>query len=255
ALRGDGTVWSWGRNNTGQLGDGSTFDRNAPVQVSGLSNIMWVDAGNDHSLALDQNGTLWAWGNNSHGRLGDGTTSNSNVPVEVEESTWNGHAIHTMAGGGQHSLGIIEYMGAPVFFSWGRNNYGQLGLGKGSLATSSNPIMISIAIDSDNDGLFDYEEFLYGFDPLNPDTTGTGLGDSLILSLGLDPNNDDWNGNGVSNANEIARGTNPFPSVTLPGYDPTFPLYPTLSDLGEPDPGDTDPPFILLQKPPEAILQ
>jgi len=188
-LRGDGTVWSWGRNVEGQLGDGTFTGRSTAVQVTGLSDIVWIEAGEYHSLALDKDGVLYAWGRNTYGRLGDGTTDNSNVPIAITPAIWNGHAIHAMAGGGEHSLGIIDYMGAPVFFSWGRNNYGQLGLGDGSASTAATPILITMPLDSDSDGLYDYEEFLHGFDPLNADTTGTGFGDYVAHQLGLPPGN------------------------------------------------------------------
>ena len=70
ALIEDGTVWTWGWNAMGQLGDGSTLDRDAPTQVPGLTNIVSIGAGSYHSLAVDANGDLWAWGENLHGGLG-----------------------------------------------------------------------------------------------------------------------------------------------------------------------------------------
>ena len=83
ALRNDGTVWAWGRNNWGQLGDRTTTDRHTPVQIQNLSNITAISAGNSHTVALRNDGTIWAWGNNNRGRLGDGTTTNRNTPVQV----------------------------------------------------------------------------------------------------------------------------------------------------------------------------
>ena len=70
ASGGDGTVWAWGRNSAGQLGDGSNTDRNSPVQVSNLSDIIAI-AASSHSLALKSDGTVWAWGYNRYGQLGD----------------------------------------------------------------------------------------------------------------------------------------------------------------------------------------
>jgi len=69
----DGTVWAWGRNDEGQLGDGSFQERNAPVQVSGLTGVEAIAAGGFHSLARTNDGTLWAWGWNANGQLGDDT--------------------------------------------------------------------------------------------------------------------------------------------------------------------------------------
>ncbi len=73
ALREDGTVWAWGSNSSGQLGDSTNVNRTAPVQVVGLGGVVEVAAGNSHSLARKTDGTVWAWGSNLSGELGDGT--------------------------------------------------------------------------------------------------------------------------------------------------------------------------------------
>lgn len=83
AVRDDGTVWAWGYNLKGQLGDGTNEDSNVPVQVTGLDDVVAVSCGMEHSLALKADGTAWAWGRNSSGELGDGTTTESHVPVAV----------------------------------------------------------------------------------------------------------------------------------------------------------------------------
>ncbi|KFA91072.1 RCC1 repeat- and reductase domain-containing protein, partial [Archangium violaceum Cb vi76] len=62
AVRSDGTVWSWGYNSEGQLGDGTTNNRTTPVQVSGLSGVVSVAAGRFHALAVRSDGSVWAWG-------------------------------------------------------------------------------------------------------------------------------------------------------------------------------------------------
>jgi alpha-tubulin suppressor-like RCC1 family protein len=91
AVRGDGTVWAWGANQSGQLGPASPdfcggpnvpCARN-PIQVPGLTGTVAVAAGGAHSLALRSDGTVWAWGDNSQGQLGDGTTANRAVPAMV----------------------------------------------------------------------------------------------------------------------------------------------------------------------------
>ena len=83
ALKGDGTVWAWGYNEYGELGNGTNSDSNVPVQVLGLTGITAITEGWDHSLALKGDGTVWAWGYNGSGQLGNGTNINSNVPVQV----------------------------------------------------------------------------------------------------------------------------------------------------------------------------
>jgi hypothetical protein len=81
ALKADGTVWAWGYNNAGQLGDTTTTDRLAPVQVSGLGGITAVAAGELHTAALKSDGTVWAWVNSYV--IGDGTTTDRLTPVQT----------------------------------------------------------------------------------------------------------------------------------------------------------------------------
>ncbi len=75
ALKLDGTVWAWGYNFNGQLGDGTQYNRCTPVQVSVLTDVISVSSRYDHSIALKSDGTVWAWGSNTSGQLGDGTTT------------------------------------------------------------------------------------------------------------------------------------------------------------------------------------
>jgi alpha-tubulin suppressor-like RCC1 family protein len=122
ALRTDGTVWTWGGNTYGQLGDGTTTDRSRPAQVPGLSQVIAIAGGGYHSLALKADGTLWAWGENQYGQLGLGNTSNVATPQQVPNFA-GGIAI---AGGGFHSL-VIKQDG--TVWTFGANGNGQLGTG------------------------------------------------------------------------------------------------------------------------------
>ncbi|HEY6009099.1 MAG TPA: hypothetical protein VIU40_12310, partial [Geobacteraceae bacterium] len=80
-----GTVWTWGENSFGQLGDGGTTAENhTPAQVAGLAGMIAVAAGDDHTVALRNDGTIWAWGRNSYGQLGDGTITRGLSPVQVK---------------------------------------------------------------------------------------------------------------------------------------------------------------------------
>mgnify|MGYP000843913996 FL=1 len=72
-LKDDGSVWSWGNNDYGTLGDGTYDRRDVPVQVDGLVNIVALEAGRDSCFALDREGFIWAWGSNEYGQLGKGT--------------------------------------------------------------------------------------------------------------------------------------------------------------------------------------
>ena len=82
-LKNDGTVWTWGYNESGQLGNGTNDDSIVPVQVLGLTGITAIAEGWGHSLSLKDDGTVWTWGHNESGQLGNGTDSDSNVPVRV----------------------------------------------------------------------------------------------------------------------------------------------------------------------------
>src|SRR4030067_648484 len=83
ALKSDGTVWAWGYNGEGELGDGSTTNRSVPVQVTGLSGVAAVAADGYHTVSLKSDGTVWAWGSNGSGQLGDGTTVDRWQPGQV----------------------------------------------------------------------------------------------------------------------------------------------------------------------------
>ena len=105
ALQGDGTVWAWGHNQLGSLGDGTEEDRlDSPVRVQNLTDAVAVAAGAYHNLALQGDGTVWAWGTNYWGQLGDGTTTNSSVPVQVQ----NLAGVTAIAAGGGHSLAVAQ---------------------------------------------------------------------------------------------------------------------------------------------------
>jgi alpha-tubulin suppressor-like RCC1 family protein len=83
ALYEDATVWCWGRNHLGQLGNGSNYDSVSPVKVKDLADVQQVDTEGSHACAVRKDGSVWCWGMNQYGQLGDGTTAARNVPVAV----------------------------------------------------------------------------------------------------------------------------------------------------------------------------
>ena len=135
ALKNDGTVWAWGNNDNGQLGDGSTTQRTSPVQVGGLAGmkIVAIAAGFDHAVALKNDGTVWAWGNNSKGQLGNGTTVDSATPVPVG---WLSGII-TISAGFRYTV-ALNY--DKTVWTWGNNSNGQLG--NNTTADSVSPVPV-----------------------------------------------------------------------------------------------------------------
>ncbi len=133
-VRNDGTVWAFGENAMGQLGNGTTTGSTTPVEVSGLTGVTAVSGGLLSSDALKSDGTVWAFGDNTYGELGNGTTTNSDVPVQVSGLS----NVTQIAAGGYHAL-ALEANG--TVWAWGDNSYGQLG--NGTTASSDVPVQVS----------------------------------------------------------------------------------------------------------------
>ncbi len=140
ALKADGTVWTWGDNQYGQLGDNSTTDRSLPGMVPGLTGVTAISAFYKHVLALKNDGTVWAWGQNVYGQLGydSGATLWATTPRQVA-SLPAGDPASAVVAGYSHSIALVN----GSIWTWGGNQYGQLGLGDNSTADRSTPVMIS----------------------------------------------------------------------------------------------------------------
>jgi alpha-tubulin suppressor-like RCC1 family protein len=121
-LRSNGTVWAWGFNYSGQLGDGTQTSKSSPVSVlGGFTDWVQVSAGSDHNVGIRSNGTAWAWGVGASGLLGDNTTTNKSSPVSVVGgfTDW----VQFDAGTG-HTVGIRANGTA---WAWGLGSNGRLG--------------------------------------------------------------------------------------------------------------------------------
>jgi alpha-tubulin suppressor-like RCC1 family protein len=116
AIAENGTLWAWGRNSNGELGDGTNIQRTTPVQIGTDTNWKEISASIDgifsFTLAVKTDGTLWTWGSNNRGQLGDGTTTNRNFPLQIGTDTnWK-----TVSAGLTHSIGIKQN---GTLWGWG----------------------------------------------------------------------------------------------------------------------------------------
>ena len=121
ALMTDGTVWGWGNNFAGELGQGFTSSPKPLVQVVGLTDVTYIAAGMSHNFALRTDGTLWGWGNNTWNQLGDGTNFCRLVPVQVTGLT----DVSAISAGMLHSIAART---DGTVWLWGNNFMGHLGV-------------------------------------------------------------------------------------------------------------------------------
>ena len=159
----DGTLWAWGGNASGQLGDGSTTTRMVPVQIG--SGFVQVAAGRSFSVARKSDGSVWAWGANSRGQLGDGTTTQRNEPVKIA-GTW-------------------AQVGAGAFSAWLLDSRGDLYLQGLSYAAPNDALTQATLLMSDVSQVSAGDLHLLA---LKKDQTLVALGDNSLGQLGIDDN-------------------------------------------------------------------
>ena len=146
ALAGDGVIYAWGENGSGELGNGSNTDSNIPVAVimTGVlagKTITALAGGQVHTLALASDGTVYAWGDGNYGQLGNGASSSSNVPVAVDMSgVLSGKTVIAIAGGGFFSLALAS---DGTVYAWGDGFNGELGTGTETFSNS--PVAVDMS--------------------------------------------------------------------------------------------------------------
>lgn len=192
----DGSLWTWGMNSSGQLGNGNTTDRYSPVQV-GTESWKIVKGGVDHFAAIRKDDTLWTWGNNSWGKLGHNTSVSTSSPVQVPGS-WKFIAV------GEVSMFGIK--SDDTLWGWGYNGYGNLG--DNSTTIRSSPVQVS----GGGSWKFVITDGEYGTSAIKTDGTGYGWGNNGFYQIG--------DGTLINRSSPvlIAGGFTNWVNISIPGW-------------------------------------
>lgn len=139
AIKKNGTLWCWGSNFYGQLGDNTVTSRSSPVEtVTGGNNWIQVACGSNHTVGLKTDGTLWVWGYNQFGSLGDNTLTHRSSPVQTVAGGTNWKSIAAKRGNTTAAIKTDN-----TIWGWGFNSQGQLG--DGTLSNRSSPVQILLS--------------------------------------------------------------------------------------------------------------
>eukprot|EP01083_Nonionella_stella_P191782 709582_1 len=143
ALTESGKVYTWGKGDNGRLGHGNAVQQSHPKRVRiGKDDIscVRVSAGLGFSVALDSDGKVWTFGQGSSGQIGNGANNDQKTPVMVQ-GILEDKRISTIAAGGSHVLAVSS---GGQLYAWGKNQYGQLGLG--SIGNKDEPVLVDSAV-------------------------------------------------------------------------------------------------------------
>jgi alpha-tubulin suppressor-like RCC1 family protein len=135
----DGTLWCWGRNGSGELGNGMTeFNRSSPVEATAVGrDVAQVSAGDGYTCARKTDGSVWCWGRNNYGQMGRGSTG-TGIPTPAPV-TLLGTNVAQVAAGGQHACARKT---DGSLYCWGYNGWGQVGDGTSVLSVPS-PVQVA----------------------------------------------------------------------------------------------------------------
>jgi alpha-tubulin suppressor-like RCC1 family protein len=132
AILGNGALYAWGANESGQLGNGSTADLTTATKIGTAVNWAIISAGGQHSVAIKSDGTLWTWGSNTYGQLGYGNTTSSSIPKKVgTDTSWV-----AVSAGKYHTFAVKA---DGTLWGWGRSREAQLG--NGSFGPDADPVL------------------------------------------------------------------------------------------------------------------
>ena len=137
AIRTDGTMWAWGRNQNGALGQNNNTSSNHPLQIPGTTWDKLADGGSQGMAAIKTDGTLWTWGYNNKGQLGLNNRTNYSSPKQVPGTTWRSIRITNSTTWATKTDGTL--------WSWGSNASGMLGQGNPTNTVKSSPTQVGSA--------------------------------------------------------------------------------------------------------------
>ena len=211
ALKADGTVWAWGNNYSGALGNGGTTNASTPIQVVGpngagyLNHVVSIATMPSGGMAIKDDGTLWTWGANSRGQLGNGGTTASYTPVQVLGLSGSVVAIAQNSG-----FNCLVLMSNGTVWAWGSNNSGQLGNGTIWDSASGSP------------DVNPYPSQVLGPDGINPLTNVKSIAAGVDFCVALKNDGTVWAW-GYNNYGTLGDGIDSTNAPTDVNGDPTDP--------------------------------
>ena len=148
ALKNDGSLWAWGANDFGQLGDGTMSASSTPLRVGSDNDWAAIAVGDDFSAALKTDGSLWTWGHGQFGQLGQGGTPGASTMTLVPTRGTVAETFKAFAcGSGRDSSFMLAVKMDGTLWGWGKNSAGELGQGLSGFDTFSSPVVVSSATD------------------------------------------------------------------------------------------------------------